>query len=272
VGAFPDARGYAVSGRDPDRVRFPARATEKRFRLDWAGESRWSMPRPVSDTGQVARLRLDGAGQPVGTLVHDLPGPLANAVVVVVRGQRSIGSVTGDPAVSLYEAYRLTTLWAPEQPLDLASIVATDAQSRARASEYFDDLVSRARPNSTAFGGGQVTGSTNDRLIASAFVSQLRPPRESDRNEIAAGLRQFTHGLDLGRWITQPCVIVIGIVEIPPGTRAANPIPMYLQRAGNWTELPWSGKAVVRWVYPLEPDPPGWMAEGTLPATDDGTN
>lgn len=272
VGAFPDARGYAVQGRDPDRVRFPARATEKRFRLDWAGESRWSMPRPAAGSGQAGRIRLDGAGRPSGTLVHDLPGPLRNAVVVVVRGQRSIGSATGLPAVSIYEAYRLSSGWLPGQELDLASILASDPQSQRRASEYFDDLSSRARSLTPGLGAGQGGGSDNDRLIASAFVSQLRPPQESDRNVQVAGLRQFTHGLDLGRWITQPCVIVLGVVEIPPGERRTNPIPVSLQRNGNWNEMPWSGKVVVRWVYPLEPDPPTWMPTGTLPRTDDGTN
>lgn len=271
--SFPDARAYSVSGRDPDRMRFPARATEKRFRLDWAGESRWPMPRPVNADGSPGVIRLDGAGRPVGSLVHNLPGPLNNAVVIVVRKQREIGVQTGQPEVAIYDAYRYTASrgWAPELALDLSGLAGTDGQAQRNTNQYFDDLISRARTLTTGMGAPPGGGSEEDRLIASAFVSQLRPPMDSDRGDPVAGVRRLTHGLDLGRWMTQPCIIVLGVVDVPPEVDAINPLPMYLQRGGGWDELDWSGKAVVRWVYPLEPNPPAWQPESAaLPGITPG--
>ena len=262
--AFPDARAYSVSARDPDRMRFPARATEKRFRLDWAGERRWPMPRAIADDGSPGRIRLDGSGRPIGNLVHDLPGPLRNAVIIVVGEQIRVGNATGQPVVSNYRAYRYTAAggsWLPGSSLDLSTLEDADPAVQNRSPTYFDDLISRARTLTPGFGTPRTGGSDNDRLVASAFVSQLAPPTESDRNEAIAGVRRLTHGLDLGRWLTQPCVIVVGVVEVPPGDEATNPIPVYLQRGGNWSELDWSGKVVVRWVYPLEPDPPVWAPD-----------
>ncbi len=258
--AFPDARPYSISARDPDRMRFPARATEKRFRFDWTGERRWSMPRPVTDDGLPGNIRLDGGGSPVGHLVHDLPGALRDVVILVVKDQRFIGTQTGLPVVSNYDAYRFagSRAWAPGERIDLSTLAGSDAQKQRNASTYFDDLISRASALTPGFGGGRPTGSTNDRLIASAFVSQLEPPKQGDRAETLAGVRRYTHGLDLGRWLTQPCIIVLGVVETPSGTDATDPLPIYMQRGGNWSELDWSGKTVVRWVYPLEPNPPKW--------------
>ena len=266
--SFPDARAYSISARDPDRLRFPARATEKRFRFDWAGERRWSMPRAVTDNGSVGSIRLAGNGQPVGNLVHDLPGTLQDAVIIVVKGQRSIDAQTGMPVVSNYDAYRFAggRVWAPGEVIDLRTL-SGDSKGPPGASSYFDDLISRARSITQGFGGGgRTTGSDNDRLVASAFVSQLQPPRQENRNDTLAGVRRYTHGLDLGRWLTQPCIMVLGVVETPPGEKATDPLPVYMQRGGNWDELDWSGKTVVRWVYPLDPNPPKWdINQGPTP-------
>ncbi|MCA9273327.1 MAG: hypothetical protein KDA31_09800 [Phycisphaerales bacterium] len=258
--AFPDVRAYSVSARDPDRLRFPARATEKRFRFDWTGERRWSMPRPVTDDGSPGSIRLSAAGTPVGNLVHDLPGPLQDAVIIVVERQRIIGAQTGIRIVSNFEAYRFAggRAWAPGEVIDLASL-AGDTESQRGESKYFDDLVSRASSVVQGIGGGRVTGSINDRLIASAFVSQLAPPsqdRQSGGSDTVAGVRRYTHGLDLGRWLTQPCIIVLGVVETPARSNATDPLPIYMQKGNGWDELDWSGRTVVRWVYPLEPNPP----------------
>ena len=81
---------------------------------------------------------------------------------------------------------------------------------------------------------------------------------QGDRGDSLAGVRRYTHGLDLGRWLTQPCIIVLGVVETPSGSNATDPLPIYMQRGGNWDELDWSGKTVVRWVYPLDSNPPRW--------------
>ncbi|HED54475.1 MAG TPA: hypothetical protein ENJ00_09805, partial [Phycisphaerales bacterium] len=80
--SFPDSRAYPISARQPDRISFPSRATEKRFRFEWAGEARWAMPRPVSSSGGPGELHLNSANKPVGTLVHHLPGGLRDTIIV----------------------------------------------------------------------------------------------------------------------------------------------------------------------------------------------
>lgn len=262
--SFPDARPYSVSARDPDRMQFPARATEKRFRFDWTGERRWPMPRPVTEDGSPGVIRVDRNGNPTGLLVHDFPTPLQNAVIVVVSEQERIGYATGQPLVSKCKAYRYTGAggWAPGMgaALDLSALAVAEDPRDPPSSKYFDDLISRARAITPGALGQAVTSrSDNDMLVASAFVSQLEPPTEKSTGTIVAGVRRLTHGLDLGRWLTQPCIIVLGVVETSPSDDATNPLPIYMQRGGSWSELDWSGKTVVRWVYPLNPNPPQWM-------------
>ncbi len=263
--SFPDARAYPVSARDPNLMRFPARATEKRFRLDWTGPERWPMFDAVTESGGPGQLRLDGNGNISGSLVHNLPGNIHDVVIIVVKEQRSIGTQTGASEVSLYNAYKLPggSNWQPgiEHAKNLAELAAASADQRTNASTYFDDLLSRARGSelSATF----TRGSANERLVASAFVSQLSPPNPSDRGEKGAGVRRSTHGLDLGRWISQPCVMVLGIVDIQAGDDAMNPLPVSIKRNGGWDEVDWSGKVVVRWVYPLRENTPDWTTFGT---------
>ncbi|MBC7834429.1 MAG: hypothetical protein H7Y88_04920 [Phycisphaerales bacterium] len=59
----------------------------------------------------------------------------------------------------------------------------------------------------------------------------------------------MTHALDLSRWLTQPCIIIIG--QMPGG--APSPTPIYVDDQAISTK----GHTVVRWIYPLPADPPG---------------
>jgi hypothetical protein len=61
--------------------------------------------------------------------------------------------------------------------------------------------------------------------------------------------REATHGMDLGRWFTQPCIIVIGYL-VDPNQDA--PISTYV----DGKAVPARGTTVVRWVYPLPDNPP----------------
>jgi hypothetical protein len=67
------------------------------------------------------------------------------------------------------------------------------------------------------------------------------------------------HGLDLSRWLTQPCVIVIGhLVQEDAG---ACPVPLTV----DGTEIGSRGRTVVRWVYPLPPAPPRFAEPDSEP-------
>ncbi|GAB5495377.1 MAG: hypothetical protein Phyf2KO_04570 [Phycisphaerales bacterium] len=257
---FPDSRAYPVSARDPDVMRFPARATEKTFRFDWAGPSRWPTPRAVEPSGRASTLSIDGSGNPVGSLVHQLPVPLRDVTVIVARGQKSLSSQTGQPGVADYRAYKVTnpTQWQPGVVLDLARLAPEDPTmaERTASTTYFNELVGVAKGSNITQRGPRTTD--NERLIASAFVSQLEPPLQSNNAVPDVALRRSTHGLDLGRWLTSPCIIVLGIADVSRDDSASNPIPTLMQRTGEWKDIEWSGKVVVRWVYPLRESPPDW--------------
>lgn len=256
---FPDARAYPVSARDPELMRFPARATEKTFRFDWAGPARWATPRAVESSGRASTLGIDSSGNPLGSLTHQLPAPLRDVTVIVAEGQKPMSSQTGQPEVADFRAFRLTNpnRWEPGVALDLSRLAPEDptAAERASLTAYFDDLIGRARGSSITRRGPRTTD--NERLIASAFVSQLEPPKP-DNSVPDVALRRSTHGLDLGKWLTEPCIIVLGVVEASRDDNASNPIPTLMQRTGEWRDIQWSGKVVVRWVYPLRENPPSW--------------
>ncbi|MFU8830140.1 MAG: hypothetical protein ACNA8P_12005, partial [Phycisphaerales bacterium] len=62
-------------------------------------------------------------------------------------------------------------------------------------------------------------------------------------------LQRTTHGLDLTGFLSQPCLIITGEVV------DACPTPFYVGTGANAREFEMTGRTVVRWIYPLEPDP-----------------
>jgi len=283
--SFPDARGYSIDGRQPSSATVPARATTKTFQIDWAGGPRWKMPAPVRESapgefqvGGTLTINRAADKEPLvsGILVHDLPGPLADVVVVVVRGQelgldvdgsidrqnatlRSTGSLP-----SRVDAYRVSaaTAWAPGQPLDLAQITARSDEARRIAdANFFSGLL----PGPRAYGfsdeqqADDFASSFGNNVYAMTFFPMLAPPSFTTNNWSAPptlARRRATHGLDLGRWFTQPCVIVVGLLGGPAATGTC-PVPLSvdgLDPAEMGTRT--TGITVVRWVYPLPAFPP----------------
>lgn len=262
TGSFPDARAYPVDARQPDMVEVPARSTVRQFQVDWAGPPRWDMPTPLlpAGSGPVAigsELRLTReAGRAWtldGTLVHQLPGPLRDVVIIVVPRQAAL---TASPSNALTgEAFATSLLdsWDPNEPLDLRK--ATDpppGRGRPLSREFFGEtLLGRA----AEFGAGQEEATSSSpgrdidrRLTALSLYSMLEGPnpREMQRGAVLAR-RQAAHGWDLGRWFTQPCVIIIGHLEGGP-----SPVPITVDGVPAVLE----GRTVVRWIYPLPEDPP----------------
>jgi len=273
---FPDARDYEMHALHLDRLRVPARATVKQVRVDWAGAPRWAMPLPVAAEGEtegriVLRPRPTEPGdldagewtQPEleGVLVHELPQGLTDLVVVVNRGLKD--SVEFDPAerpgALLAEATAYSPpidVWRPGEGLDLS--VATRVQGRrggratpVDAASYFEDIVPRPRGMLTT-PRAPSPAETIERLTAIAFFPLLEPPdiRSQSINAHPLVRRFETHGWDLGRWFTRPCVIIVGHMqgEEPAGGPA--------QIRVNGRPYPSSGRTIVRWIYPLPDDPP----------------
>lgn len=272
MGGFPDNRSYRVETRRPDELIFPARSTVKEIQAEWAGASGWSLPEPVGQPGdlEAPRLRLVGIDEfdrngmridheVEGELVHRLPGPLEDVVVMVNTGQVSV--VEGVPLGSRLSAnvlvYELADPWLPDTRLDLAQVTRRASgqglSNRSAAFQYLEELLSGERPGPA----GQLRADPRrlgSRLKALALFPQLEPPSFGD-DAVGVGdrlaRREHTHGYDLGMWFTQPCVMVLGRVE-QSGAEARSVVPVRLQGEA----LPCEGVTFVMWVYPLEPNPP----------------
>jgi len=269
---FPDVRPYVIDARAQGAIRVPARATVKHVQADWSGGPAWSMPRPVPPDGgsgaaQIAFAAPNDRGQIVhrldGVLMHQLPGTLSDVVIIVVEGQRDyrplpagITRLGADrpPLLAQAFAYRLAHEWAPSEPLDLA--LAT--QRQRQSEDYSADALLRALVNAASRADQFTPGrphpqSLPDRLLALSLFPQLDPPDYRDRTltQHVAVQRRTTHTYDLGRWFTQPCLIVIGHLG-SRGSPQPSPVPLTVDGERVQTE----GRTVVRWVYPLPARPP----------------
>jgi len=246
---------------------------------DWLGPNAWAMPGPVPYEGQdVGEIRLltesekleyverEGYSKPdlAGVLVHDLPAALEDVLIVVVRNQLRLFPprasqlrLAGSPLLAEAYAYRRVAPWEPGQPLDLLQATSvpvrgqqgvTDRSARA----YLESLLPRGSATGLAPRPGDID--LTDRLTALALYTMLEPPDPADRAANTTRLivsREQSHMWDLGRWFTQPCVIIIGHIpdlKDPPDT----PAPIYV----DGRRAPMRGRTVVRWVYPLPPGPP----------------
>ncbi|MBX3361191.1 MAG: hypothetical protein KF705_07100 [Phycisphaeraceae bacterium] len=264
---FPDSSSYAVESRQPSQMAVPSRATIKQFQAEWSGGPKWGMPRPVAPEGvapESARLSpsfIQGAAGArgrdivVGTLVHELPAPLENVVVIYAAGQEALvqpgGTTPGQFMVGNAYAFRLTSPWAPGQPLDLERVTSEGATISVGASEFIRDLL---KNQVSAAGYRMAPEAIWDRQVAQALFPMLAPPEfttgiTTQTQELAR--RGATHGWDLGLWFTQPCVIILG--QMGPTTRDA-PTPVPLSVDGR--AIAAQGRTVVRWVYPLPDRPP----------------
>lgn len=274
VGAFPDSRPYVIDSRNPSAVRVPTRSTVKQWQLDWAGGPRWRMPVPVDDAGEagpgaVLRLNTDRAVKAllIGKLKHDLPAALSDATIIVVQRQASLVRVgadgveprpLGDNMICDARAYRLASPWPAGQILDL-SVVTASTEISTLASKLMEHLLgSQAVSN---FQGNQRAnpGQTIEHLEALSLISQLEPPKRqtSSNSSFPAASRAGGQGLDLGKWFTQPCVIILGAVGTA-NEPADTPTPIFV----DGQRVPANGRTLVRWVYPLSDDPPSLAPPG----------
>ncbi|MEO1716830.1 MAG: DUF4350 domain-containing protein [Planctomycetota bacterium] len=277
-GGFPDVRGYAMSGREPDRMVFPARSTVKTVRADWSGERQWAAFRAVDETGAPGRLELDPGGAIAGGLTHGLPGPLEDAIVIVVPPQERLAKRVGQADITQAQVRRLPSGgWAPGTRLDLRQVFTPGSEVDAAAARQRDrDFFAQLATAGTPFDGIDVSlqsrvSRQSDRLMAAALMSRMTPPRQSGTDDRPKGLRRVTHGLDMGEWFTQPSVIVLGIVRITPETGL--PLPLSIRDGDDWLRLGGDGLAVVRWVYTLNDSPPDASVDDGLTGTDnDGVN
>lgn len=250
TGRFPDTRGYVSDAGAPDALRVPTRSTVKQFQADWAGTHAWRTPIPVDGALRVedlgGRVRVDGR------IAHDLPAPLRDVTIVLVHRQRPLGTAGAPgmaPLPSAAYAWRLSGAMEPGVAYDLGAITADQP---SLVETYFDRLSTEAGgpPVADAFlRDRRETARAAARNEALAWFPMLAQPEYLSRSAYAKRLlqRRSAHTLDLGRWFTQPCLIIVGQMENAP-----TPVPLFVDDA----PLAATGRTVLRWVYPLAPSPP----------------
>ncbi|CAG0948464.1 hypothetical protein PHYC_00030 [Phycisphaerales bacterium] len=295
---FPDSRAYIIDARRPDTMTVPSRSTSKRIQADWAGGPTWEMPRPTGPDGTgTGELTLNpdwvpGSSEPLlkGHLIHGLPAKLEDVTLIVVRQQVNLrrpregtGALDGGLLVVAHAFSLAEWVPGPEGLLDLG--IKTMGGSAADRGSTLASWLNGLRPSLAGnFYQGMPTPPQDlarmpERLTALALFPLLPPPEldnNSGNGEYIAQ-RRATHGWDLGRWFTQPCVIIIGQVHgREPGVES--PVPLLL----DGERIPTQGRTVVRWVYPLPTLPPRFPAEeetsdpattpdpGAVPAGDGG--
>ncbi len=266
---FPDVRGYAVDSRSPESIEFPSRSTEKRVQIDWLGPPRWSMPLPLQPDSGVppvfgAEIQLSRLDPPVsgrffsinGTLKHNLPAPLENVQIVLVTGQSPLRST--NPTGDLLASARVWTRKDPWNPgdslsLDFINQSGTDAITASDARGYLDGLVPGPRSTGIVDANAELRREMRADIVKYlnriTFYNVLPVSVAFDAYAPRASvvMRECTHNYDLGRWFTQPCIIVTGHIK-----RGESPVPIKV----DGTEIQTTGHTMVRWIYPLPANPP----------------
>jgi len=239
--SFPDPRVYTISARRPEGAEFPSRATVKQVRLDWLGAPPWGS---IDADG----VSLSAEGRISGALRHGLPSGLEDVTVMLVLRQQAFREASPGALQARTLAWRLTDEWGAGETLDLGALGATGSRTE-QGNVYLDSLSERAR------GWAGLLSSDDrrrafDKLELLTWAPVIGPPaytRPPSSNGFPALVsRRVGHGLDLGRWFTQPCVIVTG--------RFQSEIPSPLRIDG--TAPPSDGVTMLRWVYPLPASPP----------------
>ena len=261
---FPDNSGYRIEARSPDTLTVPTRATIKQFRADLAGPSSWGRIVLSRDPGVLDRPVIEREGLRLsGSITHDLPGALTDVLVFISPGQARVlppGTSLAGGAISgvLVLAPQFSgDGWVPGQVLDLGAVSAAGV-GQGRMPDYFRSAVRDGIDTGSLTGAATGAGLTS-RLTAVRFLSQFAPPNfRDDRDTVAnrLGRRLDTHGWDLGRWLTAPCVIVTGFLEVPArdASDSGAPFPLFV----DGRAAPGSGLTMVTWIYPLEDEPPRW--------------
>jgi len=189
--------------------------------------------------------------------VHNLPGNLENVTIVLNLGQETESRVVdsygrsdqrGQIARSRTFGWRKNPAgsggasWAPGEVLDLGvyQIVGDERLEQRLRSDLpasslgFTPTVDRS--------SGVLLNNWLG-LIPGAELSELAQSGKS------IAVQRATHGLDLSKYLTAPCLIITGEVA------DACPTPLRVGDGADAGDFEMSGRTIVRWIFPLEPDP-----------------
>lgn len=254
---FTDTRSYGIDSRRADRADLPARSTVKTLQIDWAGPidalSTWRLPAPAAPA-DAPRINWpsNAPGAPwtlAGRLTHGLPGALTDVTVIVVARQRPLNdpALTGDSVLADAAAFGIPS-WDPGQVLDLSTLDLASARRTGATIESWLSTLASTAPNTTlqALAPRRAERLTMARAAAVSMFPLLEPPawRLTNGTTLTVVRREHTQGMDLARWFTQPCIIVLGELK------GAGPVPLMVDGRAVASD----GRTIVRWVYPLEPN------------------
>jgi hypothetical protein len=291
-GGFPDTETYEVQAASPASYSLPARATSTVLAASWMGRApaAWDgMPRAVE--GGALRQDIEWGESPRivlrGTLSHSLKLPLRDVILVHVTpfhtpDRRMQGTnppiITPSDLPPSYARMARLAQWAPGERVDVAEVlygedVANSERRQARPAP--------ARDTSNASAAGALRARYHDpvqqsglsnfdpsaaltpmtRLEMLQFFSMLQPPEylvdpsnpgPSWRGDAVRIERDFGRGLDLSRWWSQPCLLVIGRVDDEGVADVGMPFPFTIDgRVPSADGTTW-----VRVAFPL-PQVPG---------------
>lgn len=240
-----------------------AASTDLSFR--WLGgiDAAWgALPSVASEV----RVDIDRTKSPldvriVGTLVHELPQPLRNVMLIHIWPLRSAPVRLRDPNSSIrtpsgampnFGSSVTLTEWRAHEPLDLAKAFAPSPGREENPLEkqfdfrYYDSVRNLASPFSN-FGVLKITTAEEERFLQMlSFFSMLEPPKYMHAPDAEAKMltveRLLARDADLSKWFTRPCLIVYGLLE-----DSGSPIPITVD--GDAVDS--SGQIVLRWILPL---------------------
>jgi hypothetical protein len=219
-----------------------------------------------------------------GALSHSLPAALVDVTLVHVNpfhpASRRTDSVKGDPTIvpsgmpPSYARMARLARWEPRAPLDVARALYADDRDGPEGDR--PPVALAARDSGIASTVGTMRARYRDPITQSA-LSMIDPsevlPRESRleaiqlygmldppqyllsgqqaaqawRGEAVRIERDFGRWLDLGRWWSQPCLLVVGRLEDPGDPRIGMPFPFTIDGDAPAAD----GNTWVRVAFPL---------------------
>lgn len=285
---YPDTERYDVPASSPAKYEVPSRATSSVYWGSWIGEpsSEWSGTPSVASGSELRQDMIWSSSMPQvrlhGSLTHTLPKALENVYLLHVTPRRSAQRKLTTakpqlvvPSAMTPNAIRIASVteWEPGSLLDVGkalypesddAVPQSERSTRANALD-FDGFLTRTFPVEGS--GGLAPGNLREdqRLLAYSLYGMLKPPSYVAATSTSSMpqfgydstrvVRDMGRMLDLAKWMTRPCLIVIGTLRDEDSDAVAAPFPFEIDgRAPRAT-----GRTIVRSIF-LLPDPLGSTA------------
>jgi hypothetical protein len=187
-----------------------------------------------------------------------------------VEGQKTIlrsDAAPGSPAyLATGRAFSRPTEWKPGEEWDMSVAVPLNPRPVTEGTARLDEVLGwlGTKGIGRADSGEAIDsdpGNFANRMKALSWFQQLPPPdvsRGGALNESQHQIqRRATHGQDLSAFFTEPCIIIVGVMTGP------TPVPLEVSTGGAFRPIKSTGQTIVRWVYPLPPNPPGFATPST---------